>query len=95
MSSFAKGVIAGAGIMLALAATVTAFRFFHERDQKLIEYMEAQNEIQAIEEDYRYRDPYEFLEIPGVRGAADSASEEFNRKRNEAVRAIRQRRIAK
>ncbi|GHV63911.1 hypothetical protein AGMMS49587_15200 [Spirochaetia bacterium] len=89
MSSFWKGVITGAGIMLALVLVVTAFRFFHERDRKIFEAMERQNEIQEIREDYSGRDPYEFLDTPGVRGAADSATEEFNRKRDEAVQRIR------
>ncbi|AEF80126.1 hypothetical protein [Leadbettera azotonutricia] len=92
MSNFFKGVITGAVSMLALVLVITVFRFFHERDRKLLEYVEVQNEIQAIEDDYRNRDPYEFFETtPGVRGAADSASEEFNRKRNEAIQRIRDR----
>jgi hypothetical protein len=96
MNSFVKGIITGAGIMLALVLVIGAFRFFHERDKKIFEYAERQNEIQEIREDYRNRDPYEFLDgVPGVRGAADGATEEFNRKRDEALRAIRQSRIAK
>ncbi|GHU77984.1 hypothetical protein FACS189462_1370 [Spirochaetia bacterium] len=91
MNSFIKGVITGAGIMLALALVIGAFRFFHERDKKIYEYAEKQNEIQEMREDYRNRDPYEFLDTPGVRGAADNAAEEFNRKRNEAIQRIRGR----
>ncbi|GHU91834.1 hypothetical protein FACS189476_12560 [Spirochaetia bacterium] len=92
MNSFIKGIITGAGIMLALALVIGAFRFFHERDKKIYEYAEKQNEIQEIREDYRNRDPYEFLdEVPGVRGATDNATEEFNRKRNEAIQRIRGR----
>jgi hypothetical protein len=95
MNSFVKGIIIGAAGMLVLVLVIAGFRFFNERDKQIYEYMERQNEIQAIEQDVRDRDPYEFLDTPGVRGAADSATEEFNRKRDEAIRAIRQRRIAK
>ncbi|GHV06121.1 hypothetical protein FACS189485_14140 [Spirochaetia bacterium] len=92
MNSFIKGIITGAGIMLALMLVIAAFRFFHERDKKIYEYAEKQNEMQEMREDYRNRDPYEFLdEVPGVRGAADNAAEEFNRKRDEAIQRIRGR----
>jgi hypothetical protein len=95
MNSFLKGVISGAAGMLVLVLLVLAFRFFYNRDRKAIEYMEAQNEIQSMREDIGNRSPDEFLEDPGVRGAADNAAAEFRRKRDEAVRAIRQSRIAK
>ncbi|GHT52212.1 hypothetical protein FACS1894106_0440 [Spirochaetia bacterium] len=92
MNSFIKGVITGAGIMLALVLVIVAFRFFHERDKKIFEYAERQNEIQTLEEEYRNRDPYEFLdEVPGVRGAADNAADDFRRKRDEAIQRIRGR----
>ncbi|GHV93059.1 hypothetical protein AGMMS50268_35620 [Spirochaetia bacterium] len=94
MNSFWKGVITVAGAMLTLVLVIAGFRFFYERDRKIYEALEKQNEIQEMREDYSGRDPYEFLDTPGVRGAADSANEEFNRKRDEAIRAIRQRRIA-
>jgi hypothetical protein len=89
MNSFWKGVITGAALMLALVLVILGFRFFHERDRKIFEAMEKQNEIQKMREDYSNRNPYEFLDIPGVRGAADSATEEFNRKRDEAIQRIR------
>ena len=91
MSNFIKGIITGAGMMLVLVLVIIFFRFVNERDRKLLEYMEAQNEIQAIEDDYRNRDPYEFLDTPGVRGAVDNATDEFRRKRDEAVQRIRNR----
>jgi hypothetical protein len=93
--SFRNGLITGLGIALVLFLVITAFRFFEERDRKAIEYMEAQNELQIMQEDIGNRPPDEFLEDPGVRGAADSADAEFRRKRDEAVRAIRRSRIAR
>jgi hypothetical protein len=93
MNSFLRGVIAGAAGMLLLAVLVMAFRFFRKRDRKIYEYMEARNEIETLREDINSRPAGEFLEDPGVRGAADGADAEFRRKRDEAVRAIRRNRI--
>jgi hypothetical protein len=89
MKVFLKGVIIGAAGMLVLVLGIMAFRFFHERDRKIFEYMETRNEIQTLQEDINNRPPDEFLEDPGVRGAADSADGEFRRKRDEAVQRIR------
>jgi hypothetical protein len=89
MNSFLKGVITGAAGMLVLVLLILLFRFFFERDRKIYEYMEAQNEIQTMQEDINNRPLDEFLEDPGVRGAADSADAEFRRKRDEAIQRIR------
>jgi hypothetical protein len=90
MNSFLKGIITGAAGMLLLVVLVLVFRFFHERDKKIYEYMEAQREIEVLQEDIGNRDPYEFLDgVPGVRGAADNAADEFRRKRDEAIQRIR------
>jgi hypothetical protein len=89
MNDFLKGIITGAVGMLVLVLVVLAFRFFHNRDRKILEYMEAQNELQIMQEDIGNRPPDKFLEDPGVRGAADNAAGEFRRKRDEAVQRIR------
>jgi hypothetical protein len=89
MNSFWKGVITGVAGMLFLAVLVLALRFFNERDKKIYEYMETQNELQAMQEDIGNRPLDEFLEDPGVRGAADNAAGEFRRKRDEAIQRIR------
>jgi hypothetical protein len=89
MNNFLKGVITGAAGVLIMVVLVLVFRFFQERDRKIYEYMEAQNEIQAMREDIGNRPSDEFLEDPGVRGAADNAADEFRRKRDEAVQRIR------
>jgi hypothetical protein len=89
MSSFLKGIITGAAGVLVLVLVVLAFRFFHNQDRKILEYIEAQNELQTMQEDISNRLPDEFLEDPGVRGAADNAADEFRRKRDEAVQRIR------
>jgi hypothetical protein len=89
MNTFLKGVITGAAGVLILAVLVLAFRFFHERDRKIYAYREAQNELQDMREDINNRHFDEFLEDPGIRGAADNADAEFRRKRDEAVQRIR------
>jgi hypothetical protein len=89
MKRFVYGMIAGATGMLLLVILVTAFRFFRERDRKIIEAMEAQYEIEALREDIGSRDSAGFLEDPGVRRAADGAADEFRRKRDEAIQRIR------
>jgi hypothetical protein len=89
MSNFWKGVITGAGIMLALVVCVLVFRFFHERDRKIFDLMERQHELQTLQEDIINRPPDEFLEDPGIRGAADNADAEFRKKRDEALQRIR------
>ncbi|MDR2068903.1 MAG: hypothetical protein LBP71_03435 [Spirochaetaceae bacterium] len=89
MNKFWKGVITGAAAMLVLVAVVLILRFFHERDRKIYKYMEAQNEIQTMQEDINNRSPDEFLEDTAVRGAADNADAEFKRKRDEAIQRIR------
>jgi flagellar biosynthesis/type III secretory pathway M-ring protein FliF/YscJ len=89
MNSFLKGVITGAAGVLVLVLLVLAFRFFYNRDRKIYEYMEAQHELQDMRENIGNRPPDEFLEDPGVRGAADNAAADFQRKRDEAVQRIR------
>jgi hypothetical protein len=91
MKVFWRGMITGAGIMLALVLVIAVFRSFQNRDRQIYEYMEQQNEIQELREDYGNRDPYEFLDNPGVRGAADNANAEFQRRREEAIQRIRGR----
>jgi flagellar biosynthesis/type III secretory pathway M-ring protein FliF/YscJ len=93
MNIFWKGVITGAAGVLVLVLLIFVFRFFHERDRKIFEYMEAQSELQIMQEDISNRPPVEFLEDPGVRGAADNAADEFRRKRDEAIQRIRSRHV--
>jgi hypothetical protein len=61
--------------MLVLVLIILAFRFFQEQNRKIYEYMEAQREIQTMQEDIGNR-PLEELA-------------EFRRKRDEAVQRIR------
>jgi hypothetical protein len=89
VKGFLKGVFTGAAGVLVLVLLVLAFRFFYERDRKIFEAMEKQHEIEVLQEDISNRPLDEFLEDPGIRGAADNADAEFRRKRDEAVQRIR------
>jgi hypothetical protein len=91
VKGFLKGIITGAAFVLLLALLGAAFRFYYRRDREILEAMEAQREIELLQKDIGSRPADEFLEDPGVRGAADSAAEEFRRKRDEAVQRIRSR----
>ena len=92
MTDFFKGIIAGVAASVIVFGIIIAIGFFNRRDKELMEYVETQNEIQQLREDYGARDPYEFLdEVPGVRGAADDANAEFQRKRDEALQRFRNR----
>ena len=91
LTDFGKGVIAGVVGSVIIFSVITAFHFLNKRDKELTEYAEKQTEIEALREDIINRDPAEFLEVPGVRGAADGAAAEFERKRDEAVQRFRSR----
>ena len=92
ITDFAKGIITGFISAVIIFGVIYALWFFQKRDKELIKYVEKQIEIEAVREDYRNRDPVEFLDdIPGVRRAADRATAEFDRKRDEAIQRIRNR----
>jgi hypothetical protein len=91
LTDFAKGIIAGVVGTAIIFGIIFAFYFLKKRDKELLDYAEKQIEIEAVREDYRNRDPDEFLEMPGVRRAADGAAAEFERKRDEALQRFRNR----
>jgi hypothetical protein len=94
LTDFAKGIVIGlfAGIIIT-AIIMGVVIWSIQRNQKgkeLIEYVEKRQAIETLREDYVNRDPHEFVDdIPGVRGAADRASGEFIRKRDEAIQRLR------
>ena len=90
MTDFFKGIVAGFAACAVIAGVVLALVVVHYRDKELLEYAEKQIEIETLREDYGNRDPYEFLdEVPGARGAANNAADEFRRRRDEAIQRIR------
>ena len=92
LTDFAKGIIAGVVVSVIIFSVIITFHFLNKRDKEFIEYVERQQEIEALREDYVNRDPYEFFDaVPGVRGAADSGYADFERRRDEAVQRFRNR----
>jgi hypothetical protein len=89
LTDFAKGIIAGVVGTVIIFGIISAIHFLNKREKEILEYAKKQIEIEAVREDYRNRDPDEFLEIPDVRRAADGAVAEFERKRDEALQRFR------
>jgi hypothetical protein len=92
---FNFGFIVGFITAVIILAIIFAFHslIIRERTYKkeLIEYAEKQIEIEEMRENIINCDPYEFLEIPDVRRAADGAAAEFERKRDEILQRFRNR----
>jgi hypothetical protein len=92
MSDFAKGIIAGIIFSLLIAGVIMGLRYSHKKDKEIIEYAEKIQAVKQLREEYVNTDPVEFIDtIPDVRRAADGASDEFIRKRDEAVERFRSR----
>ena len=91
VTDFGKGVLAGFLLAAILFGVVVGIMLHRQKVKEITEYAEKQIELQAIQEDIINRDPVEFLEIPGVRGAADNAAAEFERRRDEVLQQFRDR----
>jgi hypothetical protein len=95
LTDFAIGFIAGfvtAAIFFGIVAGAVHYR---NKGKERLEYVELQQEIEALREDVINLTADELFELSGVRGAADGAAEEFIRKRDEALQAFWQRRNAR
>ena len=98
LTDFAKGFIVGALVAMAFCFAVVALIYFNKREKELIpkeiiEYAEKQNEIEALREGIINSSPADFLNEPSVRGAADGAAADFDRKRDEALQRYRNRHV--
>ena len=90
LTDLALGIIIGFITASIIWGVIFGLVSMNNRNKEIIEYAEKQIEIEALRENYGHRDPVEFLgDIPGVRGASDGASAEFDRKRNEALQRFR------
>jgi len=94
MKTFWIGFVAGFLIAAIIFGIVAGFIYSRNKDREIVEYAEKQLEIEVLREDYSTRDPDEFLDVPGVRRAADGAAAEFDRRIDEILRAFRQSRNA-
>jgi hypothetical protein len=91
MKVFLGGVIAGFTRAVIICGLIAGLVYYRNKNREILKYAEEQIEIEALREDIINRDPAEFLEVPGVRGAADGARDEFDRKRDEALHRFRSR----
>jgi len=94
ISDFTKGLITGVIFSALIFAFVGVVFYKNTHEKEVIKYVEIQQEIESLREDYSSRDPLEFVDsVPGVRGAADGATADFIRKRDEAIQRFRSRSI--
>jgi hypothetical protein len=91
ITDFGKGIIAGFLLSAIVFGVVVGVMLHRIKVKEIVEYAEKQIELQILQEDVINRDPVEFLEIPGVRGAADNAAAEFERRRDEVLYNFRNR----
>ena len=89
LTDFAMGIIIGFITAVIICGTVAGLVYVNHKHKELIEYAEKQIAIEAMREDYINRAIDEFLEIPDIRRAADGASDEFIRKRDEILQRFR------
>jgi len=91
MKTFWIGFVAGFVIVAIIFGIVAGFIYSRNKDREIVEYAEKQLEIEVLREDYSSRDPDEFFDVPGVRGAADGAAVEFDRRIDEILQRFRNR----
>ena len=90
LTDFGKGFIAGVLLSVIIFGFVLGLVLQRNKVKEIVEYVEKQQVIEALREDYVNRDAVEFLDaVPGVRGAADNAAAEFERRRDEALYRFR------
>ena len=91
ITDFGKGIIAGFLLSAIVFGFVVGFMVHRNKVKEIVEYAERQEAIELLREDYSNRNPVEFFEVPGVRGAADDAIDEFQRRMDEALHRFRNR----
>jgi hypothetical protein len=90
ITDFGKGVIAGFIFAALIFGLVLGIIFQRYKAKEINEYVERQQIIEKLREDYANRDPVQYLDaMPDVRRAADGAADEFIRKRDEALQRFR------
>jgi hypothetical protein len=92
LTDFWQGVIAGVVATAIIFSFVIWIVISNYKNKEILEYAEKQIEVEKLREDYSNRPFDDFLEIPDVRRAADGASAEFERKRDEALQRFRSKR---
>jgi hypothetical protein len=91
LTDFAIGFIAGfitAAIIFGIVAGAVHYR---NKYREKMQYVELQQEIEALREDIINLTSDELLDLPDIRAAADGATAEFLRKRDEVLQRFRSR----
>ena len=92
LNNFKIGFVAGVLVSVFLFGAVFAVLIFRGREKELIEYVERQEVIEGLREDYSGRDFVEFLDdVTGVRRAADGTRSEFDQRIDEILQRFRDR----
>ena len=91
IKDFAIGVFVGFLGATSIFCIMAGLWFQKQKDREVIEYAEKQLAVEELREDYINCDPVEFFEVPGVRGAADNAISDFERRWNEVLFEFRNR----
>ncbi len=91
LSDFAVGLIIGFVVGVIIMSPVLVLVINRYKNKEIKEYAEMQTELQVLQEDYFNRPADEFLDDSDVRAAVDGAVGEFERRRDELLRAVRQR----
>ena len=91
LTDFGYGFVIGVITAMILLGVIFGLIYVNHKSKERVEYVERQIEIEALREDYINRAIDEFLEIPDIRRAADGASDEFIRKRDEILQRFRTR----
>ena len=90
LTDFAYGLIIGFITAVVIFMTIFGLVYVGNKNREILEYVELQQVIEELREDYINRDASEFLDtIPGVRTAADGARNEFERKLDEILLRFR------
>jgi hypothetical protein len=89
-NEFGVGFLVGFVFAVIIMSLLMALVVNHYRMKERLTYVQRQEEIEALREEYRNRDAVEFLDdIPGVRRAADGARADFERRRDELLQRFR------
>ena len=91
LKDFAIGVFVGFLGAVSIFSIMAGLWLRQQKDREVIEYAEKKMAVEELRESYINRDPVEFFEVPGVRGAADNAISDFERRWNEVLFEFRNR----
>jgi len=91
-TDFGYGFVIGFITAVIILMTIFGLVYVGNKNREMSNYVELQQVIEELREDYINRDASEFLDaIPGVRTAADGARDEFERKLDEILLRFRNR----